>query len=63
MSTASWITVGVQTKTVLGFDGVAVSDEHMAMMASMTMRQFVNISGLDIAADRLEELMTKTPSK
>jgi beta-glucosidase len=55
--------VGVQTKTVLGFDGVAVSDEHMAMMASMTMRQFVNISGLDIPADRLEELMTKTRSK
>jgi beta-glucosidase len=52
--------VGGPIKTVLGFDEVAVSDEHMAMMSSMTMRQFVAISGLEIPVEKLDELMERT---
>ncbi|WP_262002004.1 glycoside hydrolase family 3 C-terminal domain-containing protein [Microbacterium sp. Mcb102] len=49
--------VGGKVKETLGFTAVEVSPEHLAMMASMTMRQFVNISGLDIPASALDELI------
>ncbi|MBF4514178.1 glycoside hydrolase family 3 C-terminal domain-containing protein [Plantibacter sp. VKM Ac-2885] len=49
--------VGQRVKDTLGFSAVEVSPEHMAMMASMTMTQFVNISGLDIPADALAALI------
>ncbi len=50
--------VGTRVKEVLGLGAVEVSPEHLAMMASMTMRQFVAISGLPIATTALEELIS-----
>lgn len=49
--------VGEKVKDALGFSAAEVSPEHLAMMASMTMRQFVNISGLDIPANTLNDLI------
>lgn len=49
--------VGQQVMDSLGFSSATVSAEQLAMMASMTMRQFLNISGLPIPADVLDELM------
>ncbi len=50
--------VGTRVKEVLGLGAVEVSPEHLAMMASMTMRQFVAISGLPYATTALEELIS-----
>ncbi|MFG6198238.1 glycoside hydrolase family 3 C-terminal domain-containing protein [Nonomuraea sp. JJY05] len=44
------------TLEALGFADATISEEHMAMVRSMTMRQFINISGLDLPVERLEEL-------
>ena len=52
--------VGDQTMHALGFAAVEVPDEQMAMVRSMTMRQFVRISGLPIADEALEALMAAT---
>jgi len=49
--------VGEKVKDALGFSAAEVSPEHLAMMASMTMRQFVNISGLDIPTSTLDDLI------
>ncbi|WP_449408760.1 glycoside hydrolase family 3 C-terminal domain-containing protein [Microbacterium maritypicum] len=49
--------VGEKVKDALGFSAAEVSPEHLAMMASMTMRQFVNISGLDIPTRTLDDLI------
>ena len=49
--------VGEKVKDALGFSAAEVSPEHLAMMASMTMRQFVNISGLDIPTSTLDNLI------
>ena len=49
--------VGERVMQTLGFADAEVSPEHMAMMASMTMRQFVNISGLDIPEQSLADIM------
>ncbi len=49
--------VGEKVKDALGFSAAEVSPEHLAMMASMTMRQFLNISGLEIPTSRLDELI------
>ena len=47
----------------LGFTSAPISDEHLAMVKSMPMRQFVRISGLDISEDALEELMSATRAR
>ncbi|WP_223694875.1 beta-glucosidase family protein [Leifsonia poae] len=52
--------VGHRTLQVLGFDKVEIPEEQLIMVRSMTMRQFVRISGLDIADDALEDLMRVT---
>jgi beta-glucosidase len=52
--------VGERAKDTLGFTGVPVPEEQMAMVVSMTMRQFVRISGLDVPEEALEELMAAT---
>jgi beta-glucosidase len=49
--------VGSQVMERLGFASASVSAEQMAMVASMTMRQFLHISGLPIPAEVLDELM------
>ncbi|WP_106400478.1 beta-glucosidase family protein [Actinocorallia populi] len=49
--------VGARTKRTLGLEGAPITEEQLAMVASMTMRQFIGISGLDISTDALEELM------
>ncbi|WP_087485798.1 glycoside hydrolase family 3 C-terminal domain-containing protein [Brachybacterium massiliense] len=53
-------TVGDRTRDALGFTGVEVPEEQMAMVASMTMNQFVKISGLDIAGGVLDDLIAAT---
>lgn len=49
--------VGVQVFDALGLTGVDVSPEHLAMMSSMTMAQFIHISGLPVEAEILARLM------
>ncbi len=49
--------VGERTLDALGFSAVQVPEEHMAQVRSMTMRQLLRISGLEVPADTLEELM------
>ncbi|GAA3383457.1 beta-glucosidase [Cryptosporangium minutisporangium] len=48
--------IGTPTLRALGFANAPISDEHLAMVKSMTMRQFITISGLDLPVARLEEL-------
>jgi beta-glucosidase len=50
--------VGPAVMDTLGLAGTPVTEEQLAMIASMTMRQFVAISGLDISTDALQALMT-----
>ncbi|RQP09818.1 MAG: beta-glucosidase [Microbacteriaceae bacterium] len=60
---AAWLDhpiVGGRTADLIGFSAVQVPEEQMAMVRSMTMTQFVRISGLDIPAAALEELMAPT---
>ena len=49
--------VGDRVKDALGFGSAEVSAEHMAMLASMTMEQFINISGPDIPRASIDELI------
>ncbi|MGJ1598604.1 beta-glucosidase [Clavibacter sepedonicus] len=49
--------LGARVIEVLGLTDDAVSPEHMAMMASMTMRQFGAISGMELPQDALDEIM------
>lgn len=49
--------VGAQVNDALGFTGVEISPEHLAMMSSMTMTQFINISGAPVPAETLARLM------
>jgi beta-glucosidase len=53
-------TVGDQVMDTLGFTGAPITEEHLAMVKSMTMRQFLRISGLDVPQDALEALMSAT---
>ncbi|WP_223167339.1 beta-glucosidase [Nonomuraea sp. SYSU D8015] len=48
--------ISAPTLEALGFADATISEEHMAMVRSMTMRQFINISGLDLPVERLQEL-------
>ncbi|MGR6919847.1 glycoside hydrolase family 3 C-terminal domain-containing protein [[Actinomadura] parvosata] len=50
--------VGPAVMDTLGLTATPVTEEQLAMIASMTMRQFVAISGLDISTDALQALMT-----
>jgi len=52
--------VGADTSQALGFAGVDVPAEQLAMVRSMTMRQFVRISGLPISTDDLDALIART---
>ena len=52
--------VGDRTMNALGFTGVQIPEEQLTMVRSMTMRQFVRISGLAISDDALEDLMFVT---
>ncbi|MFF5965132.1 beta-glucosidase [Streptomyces collinus] len=52
--------VGGRVMDTLGFTGAPISEEHLAMVKSMTMRQFLRISGLDVPQDALEALMSAT---
>ncbi len=54
--------VGDQTRDALGFTGVDVPAEQMAMVESMTMRQFVRISGLEVPQETLQDLIAATAS-
>ena len=49
--------VGGQVYDALGFTGVEISPEHLAMMTSMTMTQFINISGIPVPTETLTRLM------
>ncbi|WP_246005566.1 glycoside hydrolase family 3 C-terminal domain-containing protein [[Actinomadura] parvosata] len=48
--------ISAPTLQALGFADATISEEHMAMVRSMTMRQFITISGLDLPVERLQEL-------
>lgn len=48
--------IGETTNQTLGFASVEIPAEQMAQVRSMTMRQFVRISGLPIAIDALEAI-------
>ncbi|GAA5078264.1 beta-glucosidase [Thermocatellispora tengchongensis] len=49
--------VGSKVMDALGLTGAPITEEQMAMIASMTMRQFIGISGLDVSTDALRSLM------
>lgn len=49
--------LGQRVMEDLGLASTEVSPEHLAMMRSMTMQQFVHISGLDLPEEVLSELM------
>ena len=56
---AAWLdhpVVGETTNETLGFASAEISAEQMAQVRSMTMRQFVRISGLPIPLDALEAI-------
>lgn len=62
---ASWMDhpdVGEQVLRTLGFADAEVPAEQLAMVRSMTMQQFIAISGLPIAPETLEEIMAATRS-
>ncbi|MEV0196735.1 glycoside hydrolase family 3 C-terminal domain-containing protein [Nonomuraea sp. NPDC050691] len=50
--------VGSDVMDTLGLTGAPVTEEQLAMIASMTMRQFIGISGLNVSTDALQALMT-----
>ncbi|ABS04005.1 beta-glucosidase [Kineococcus radiotolerans] len=52
--------IGERTLSLLGFGQAVISAEHLLMVRSMTMRQFVTISGLDVPAERLAALSDTT---
>ncbi|MEU7838355.1 glycoside hydrolase family 3 C-terminal domain-containing protein [Nonomuraea sp. NPDC049129] len=54
--------VGSAVMDTLGLTGAPITEEQLAMIASMTMRQFIGISGLDISTDALQALMTVSRS-
>jgi beta-glucosidase len=54
--------VGARVMDTLGLTGAPVTKEQLAMIASMTMRQFIGISGLPISSETLEELMVLSRS-
>jgi len=54
--------VGPRVMDTLGLQVAPVTKEQMAMIASMTMRQFISISGLEISSEALEELMATSRS-
>jgi beta-glucosidase len=54
--------VGPEVMDTLGLTGTPVTEEQLAMIASMTMRQFIGISGLDISTDALQSLMAASRS-
>lgn len=63
---ASWMDhpdVGERVLTMLGFADAEIPAEQLAMVRSMTMQQFVAISGLPIAPETLEEIMAATRPK
>lgn len=49
--------VGQRVKDTLGFSSAEVPAEQLAMVASMTMRQFMNISGMELPGTVLDELI------
>jgi beta-glucosidase len=54
--------VGPNVMDTLGLTGASITGEHLRMIASMTMRQFVGISGLDISTEALRFLMAASRS-
>jgi beta-glucosidase len=54
--------VGERVLNDLGFASAEISPEHLAMIRSMTMQQFVHISGLPIPEEVLTGLMTASKS-
>lgn len=52
--------IGDQTNQTLGFSGIDLPDEVMAQVRSMTMRQFVRISGLPVEVEQLHVLADRT---
>jgi len=60
---ATWLDhpdIGESTSQTLGFASVDVPAEQMAQVRSMTMRQFVRISGLPVPLDTLQSLADST---
>ncbi len=60
---AAWLDhpeIGEATNQTLGFAAVEVPAEQMAQVRSMTMRQFVRISGLPVPLDVLQALADRT---
>lgn len=55
--------VGPLVMSTLGLDQAPVTDEQIAMIRSMTMSQFVHISGLPVPPESLESLMAITRPK
>ncbi|WP_370551620.1 glycoside hydrolase family 3 C-terminal domain-containing protein [Clavibacter sp. VKM Ac-2873] len=49
--------VGDRVLRTLGFDTVEISPEHMAMMTSMTMTQFLAISGAPVPRNELDDII------
>ncbi|TDL45261.1 beta-glucosidase family protein [Microbacterium oleivorans] len=52
--------IGVLTNETLGFGSVEVTAEQMAQVRSMTMRQFVRISGLPLPIEALQALADRS---
>ncbi|MBI4900015.1 MAG: glycoside hydrolase family 3 C-terminal domain-containing protein [Actinobacteria bacterium] len=52
--------VGPRVMSTLGLDRGPVTEEQLAMISSMTMSQFLHISGLPVEPEALESLMAKT---
>ena len=60
---AAWLdhpSIGEETNQTLGFTSVEVPAEQMAQVRSMTMRQFVRISGLPVPLEALQLLADRT---
>jgi beta-glucosidase len=60
---AAWLdhpAIGEETNRTLGFADVEVPAEQMAQVRSMTMRQFVRISGLPVPVETLQSLADRT---
>jgi beta-glucosidase len=60
---AAWLdhpSIGEETNQALGFASVEVPAEQMAQVRSMTMRQFVRISGLPVPLEALQLLADRT---
>jgi beta-glucosidase len=60
---AAWLDhpdVGASVSDMFGFSAAQVPEEQMAMVRSMTMQQFIRISGAPIPAEALEPFMAAT---